>query len=154
MPSIEEIISLHPDVGPQPYNETLGRAVASMVECAAICNSCADACIAEPMDMTQCVRLCLDCSDVCIAAWRVSSRRSGGDRQLIRTLLATCIEACERTAQECMTHDHEHCKLCALVCGSCAEDCRLALKVLNEEAHAAGDHFHDVTPPSAASPVS
>jgi hypothetical protein len=154
MASIEEIITLHPDVGPALYNETLGRAVARMIECAAICNACADACIAEPMDMTQCIRLCLDCSDVCSATGRVGSRRSGGDRQLIRTLLATCIEACERTADECAMHEHEHCQLCALMCKSCAEDCRLALKVLNEEAHEAGDHLRDVMPPSAASPAS
>jgi len=147
MPSIEEITSLHPNVSQEPYNKTLGRAIARMADCAAICNSYADACLVEATDMAQCIRLCLDCSDVCIAAWRVSSRRSGGDRQLIRSLLATCIEACERNAQKCMTHDHEHCKLCPLVCRSCADDCRLALEVLNEEAHAAGDHLRGVMPP-------
>ncbi len=154
MESIEEIITLHPDVGPETYNVALGRAISRIVECAATCTSCADACIAEPMDMTQCIRLCLDCSDVCVATWRVGIRRSGGDRQLIRTLLATCIEACERVSEECLQHDHEHCQLCALICRSCAEDCRLALRVLNGEAHAAGDHLRDIMPPSAASPAS
>jgi len=130
--SIEAMISEHPDVGAD-YNESLGLAVRRAMLCSAICNSCADACVAEPMDMSQCVRLCLDCSDVCQATSRVAMRRTGHDRQLIRTMLAACIEACERCGAECARHDNPHCRRCATMCRECADDCLRALEVLHDE---------------------
>jgi len=133
--SIEAMISEHPEVGGN-YNESLGFAVRKAVDCAAICNSCADACLAEPMDMNQCIRLNLDCADVCTATARVGMRRTGGDRNLIRTLLAVCIEACENCGIECARHDHAHCRRCAEMCNECAQACRAALEVLNREVHA------------------
>jgi hypothetical protein len=144
--SIEAMISEHPQVGPD-YDDSLGVAVRRAMLCAAICNSCADACIAEMklgaggntggMDMSQCIRLNLDCSDVCNAAARVAMRRTGHDRQLIRTMLAACIEACERCGAECAQHDNPHCRRCAQMCRECADDCRAALAGLNAEVHSA-----------------
>ena len=95
-------------------------------------------CVAEQMDMRQCIRLCADCADVCVATWRIGSRRTGGDRNLIRTLLAACIEACENCAEECARHANAHCARCAQMCRECAEACRSALTVLNAEVHAEG----------------
>ena len=141
--SIETMLAEHPHVAPGTNNASLGLAVRQAMECAAICNSCADACIAEPMDMRQCIRLCSDCADVCTTTYRVGSRRTGGDRQLIRTLLATCIEVCERCAEECEFHagGHAHCRTCAQMCHDCAAACRAALVVLNDEAHRDSHHI-------------
>ena len=132
--SIEKMISEHPQVG-SDYNEALGLAVKHAMYCAAICNSCADACSAEAMDMRQCIRVCMDCSDVCEATYRVASRRTGKDRALIRNLLATCIHACEICEAECVKYDMDHCRRCEKMCRECAEDCRAALVTLNEEVH-------------------
>lgn len=134
--SIELMISEHPDVG-AGYNPTLGVAVRKAVDCAAICNSCADACLAEPMDMTQCIRVCMDCADVCTTTARTAMRRSGYNRQLIRVQLAVCIAACEICAEECARHAHAHCQRCAEMCRECALACREALEVLDAEVHAA-----------------
>lgn len=133
--SIEAMISEHPQVG-SDYNESPGLAVRRAMLCSAICNSCADACMAEPMDMSQCVRMCLDCSDVCAATSRLATRRTGHNRQLIRTMLAVCIEACETCGLECNRHSHAHCRRCATMCRECADDCRIALEALNAEVHA------------------
>jgi hypothetical protein len=133
--SIEKTISEHPDVGAD-YNGALGLAVKHAMYCAAICNACADACSAEPMDMRRCIRLCTDCADVCTATYRVASRRTDHNRQVIRTMLAACIEACEVCEAECAKHDMAHCRRCAQMCRECAEDCREALVTLNEEVHA------------------
>jgi hypothetical protein len=133
--SIEAMISEHPEVGAD-FNPSLALAVRHAMLCSAICNSCADACLAEAMDMNQCIRLCLDCSDVCQATARVATRRTGEDRQLIRTLLAACIEACKTCALECERHDHAHCRRCATMCRKCERDCAAALSVLNAEVHA------------------
>lgn len=136
--SIKEMISEHPDVAGD-LNETLAEAVKHAMYCAAIANSCADACSAEPMDMRRCIRLCSDTADVCTMAYRVASRRTDENRQLIRSALAVCIEACETCAEECARHDHPHCRRCAEMCRECAEDCRRALTDLNAEVHADGE---------------
>jgi hypothetical protein len=141
--SIEQMLAEHPHVKPETDNIPLRTAVRDIMVCAAICNSCADACVAEPMDMRQCIRLCMDCADVCTAAYCIGSRRTGGDRQLIRTMLAACAEACTRCADECAFHgpSHAHCQRCADVCRECAESCRAALVVLNGEAHRDAHHL-------------
>lgn len=132
--SIEAMISEHPQVG-SDFNPSLGRAVKHTMLCSAICNSCADACLAEAMDMSQCIRLCLDCSDVCQTTSRIATRRTGHDRNLIRSMLAVCIEACRNCGEECAKHDHAHCRRCARMCEECVEDCSAALEVLNQEVH-------------------
>jgi len=136
--SIKEMIREHPDVG-NDENESLLEAVKHAMYCAAICNSCADACSAEAMDMRRCIRLCSACSDICEATYRVASRRTDENRQIIRTMLAACIEACETCAGECAQHDNPHCRRCEKMCRECAEDCRAALATLNDEVHADGE---------------
>lgn len=124
--SIKEMISEHPQVGAD-FNEQLAEAVKHAMYCAAICNSCADACSAEEGDMRRCIRLCSDCSDICEAAYRVATRRTSGNVAVIESMLRTCIEACETCAAECEKHDNPHCRRCATMCRECAEDCRKAL---------------------------
>lgn len=136
--SIKEMIREHPDVQGDE-NESLIEAVKHAMYCAAIANSCADACSAESMDMRRCIRLCSDTADVCTMVYRVASRRTDENRQLIRSVLAVCIEACETCAEECARHDHAHCQRCAQMCRECAEDCREALADLNAEVHADGE---------------
>lgn len=127
--SITAMIRDHPDVGAN-YNEALGEAVKHAMYCAAICNSCADACSAEEMDMRRCIRLCSDCSDVCEATSRVAMRRTSSNVPLIKHMLEACILACETCAEECGQHDNDHCRRCAKMCRECADDCRKALATL------------------------
>jgi len=124
--SLEKMIALHPDVGADA-NAALAKAARHAMLCSLMCTSCADACVAEAMDMRQCVRTCLDCADVCAAAARLATRRTGQNIAMLRMMLETCIRACELCAEECAKHDHEHCRLCATMCRECAEDCRAAL---------------------------
>lgn len=131
--SIREMIREHPDVGAD-YNEELGQAIKHAMYCAAICNSCADACSAEEMDMRGCIRLCSDCSDVCTALYRVASRRTAGNVPVIKSLLETCITACTVCAEECGKHDNPHCRRCAQMCRECLEDCEKALARMREAA--------------------
>lgn len=127
--SITEMIREHPDVG-NGYNAALGEAVKHAMICAAICNSCADACSAEDMDMRRCIRLCSDCSDICTATSRVAMRRTSSNVEVIKAMLETCILACETCADECSQHDNAHCRRCAQMCRECANHCRTALTTL------------------------
>lgn len=128
--SIVEMIREHPQVG-DDFNPELAEAVRHTMLCAAICNSCADACVAEEsagaMDMARCIRLCMDCADVCLATSRLATRRTDGNVPLIEAMLRTCMLACETCAEECAKHDHAHCQRCAQMCRECAETCEKAL---------------------------
>jgi hypothetical protein len=39
-------------------------------------------------------------------------------------VLRECIEICQRCADECGKHDHDHCQQCAEACRACVEACR------------------------------
>ena len=123
--SIRKMIALHP-ASKDHVNQPLGDAVHHLMYCAKMCMSCADACMAEAMDMAQCIRLCLDCSDICEATARLGLRRTGDDQPILRELLELCARMCEQCAAECERHDHEHCRLCAQICRECASDCAKA----------------------------
>jgi len=124
--SIHKMIALHPDVGGE-LNELLATAARHAMFCAEMCTSCADACVAEDMDMRQCVRSCLDCADVCTAAGRLAVRRTAQNIEVLRLMLETCAKVCDVCSEECARHDHGHCQLCAEMCRECAADCRAAL---------------------------
>lgn len=126
--SIKEMIAEHPDVAGHA-NEPLGEAVKHAMYCAAICNSCADACMAEAdaAERAQCIRLCSDCSDICTATYRVATRRTGSNEAILKATLELCVKACEACAEMCEKHDDAHCRRCAKMCRECAEDCRKAI---------------------------
>jgi hypothetical protein len=127
--SIAQMIAAHPDVAGN-LNEPLALAVRHAMFCAAICTSCADACVAEEMDMRQCVRTCLDCADVCDMTMKVATRRTGSNETVLREALQLCVTACDLCAEECAKHDNDHCRRCAEMCRECARDCRAALETL------------------------
>lgn len=127
--SIHKMIALHPDVG-DDFNEALATAARHAMFCAEMCTSCADACLAEPMDMKQCIRTCLDCADVCAATAKVAVRRTGENVEVLRLMLEACARVCEMCGDECARHQHAHCALCADMCRECAVDCRNALPTI------------------------
>ncbi|NIJ20219.1 hypothetical protein FHS95_001911 [Sphingomonas naasensis] len=124
--SIREMLSLHPERDGE-VNDLLATAARHAMFCATMCTACADACLAEAMDMRQCVRACLDCADICQATTRLATRQTGDNARILRALLELCAHACEACAEECERHAHEHCRLCAKMCRECAQDCRSAL---------------------------
>ncbi|MBM2577653.1 four-helix bundle copper-binding protein [Jannaschia sp. Os4] len=129
--SIKEMIAEHPDVAGND-NEALTQAVKHAMYGAAITNSCADACLAEPdaEDRAECIRRCLDASDACTAAYRIGSRRTGGNVEAIKAALSLAITACEACHAHCSKHDDAHCKRCATMCEEVIRDCRAALDAM------------------------
>ncbi len=126
--SLQKMVDAHPQV--QDETEELILAARHAMLCSLFCTSCADACVAEDMDMAQCIRNCLDCADVCSATARLAVRRTAQNIDVLRSQLETCIKACETCAAECDKHDNPHCQLCAKMCRECAEDCRKALPLV------------------------
>ncbi|HSJ30037.1 MAG TPA: four-helix bundle copper-binding protein, partial [Longimicrobiales bacterium] len=103
-------------------------------ECAAICASCADACLAEPnvAELVKCIRLNVDCADICEMTGRFFARASARDRDTLRHLLRACAAACRVCGEECARHAQhmEHCRICADSCRACAEACEREEKAL------------------------
>ncbi len=126
--SLQKMIEAHPQV--QDETGELILAARHAMLCSLFCTSCADACVAEDMDMAQCIRNCLDCADVCAATARLASRRTAQNIDVLRAQIETCIKACETCAAECGGHDNPHCQLCATMCRECADDCRKALPLV------------------------
>ena len=123
--SLQQMVQNHPQVDDK--TDELVLAARHAMLCSLFCTSCADACVAEDMDMAQCIRNCLDCADICGATARLATRRTAQNIEVLRAQLETCIKACETCAAECEGHDNPHCQLCAKMCRECAEDCRKAL---------------------------
>ena len=129
----QQMIGSHPDVRGNT-NDALIAAIEAMLDCAQVCTSCADACLAEPSvtELRQCIRLNLDCADACFATARIATRRAGGNVEVIAPMLQACIEACRRCGEECAMHgEHmEHCRICADACRRCEAACREAQSTL------------------------
>jgi hypothetical protein len=123
--SIRAMMAAHPSVAGK-LDKELAAAVRHSMYSALICTSCADACVAEAMEMRQCIRICLDCADICNATAMVAIRRAGSNEQMLRATLQICAESCDRCATDCLLHEPEHCHLCAKVCRECAAYCRRA----------------------------
>lgn len=124
---VAEMIQTHPK-SPRLTTEQLAQAVQALNECAAVCTTCADACLAEQhvQQLVQCIRLNQDCADICRTTAAVLARTNNPDSGVLRSLLQTCQAICESCANECQSHAdmHEHCRICAESCRHCGQICR------------------------------
>lgn len=131
---VRQMVATHPEVKGNVADKLL-RCIEECYDCASVCTSCADACLAEPMveQLRQCVRLNLDCAEICTATGAVASRRTGSNVEVIRATVEACRIACLACGEECRKHAdmHEHCRICAESCMRCAEACRDALNDLH-----------------------
>jgi len=111
--------------------DDLASAIDALVDCAATCTQCADACLSEGdrMELARCIGLNHDCADVCATASRVISRQAGYDASVTRALLTACLAACRSCGDECGSHAQhmEHCAICREQCRRCEKACRTLL---------------------------
>ena len=124
--TVREMLETHP----QPTTgdlDVLVRCIEACVDCAAVCTSCADADLGESdvQEMVRCIRRCLDCADICDATGRIVTRQTASDVGVVRALVEACVVACRASREECERHarHHEHCRICAEVCGRCEQAC-------------------------------
>src|SRR3954469_13455120 len=100
----------------------LVRAIEACLECTQTCTSCGDACGAME-GMERCTRLCNDCADICHVASRVLSRKTAFQPDLVREAIQACSRLSPACAEDCASHDAEHCKVCGDACRRCVEAC-------------------------------
>lgn len=126
MNRVHQMFASHPnpasDAGEEAFALVVGAA-----ECAAVCTTCADACLEEddPAGMRSCIRACLDCADLCAVTGRLIARPGKQDPRTLRAQLEACAAACRACAEECDRHAEamEHCRSCAESCRACANAC-------------------------------
>lgn len=94
------MISTHPDVRGN-LSQPLVRCIEECYDCAHLCTSCADACLAEDtvQQLRQCIRLNLDCADVCLATGALASGRTGSNEQILGSAFELCAAACRVCAK-------------------------------------------------------
>lgn len=69
--------------------------------------------------MVKYIKRCRDSADTYTLGARMMSRNSDLYAQMCRV----CPEACDRCAEECEKHNHDHYQRCAQVCRCCADSC-------------------------------
>jgi hypothetical protein len=70
------------------------RAAEACFDCAQICVTCADACLAGESvdDLRQCIRMNLDCADLCCTAGLVGARPASYDGSIAGAVFGLCAE--------------------------------------------------------------
>ena len=91
--------------------------------CATLCKYCAISCSQEenPAELALCIRLDLECAAICLAAAELMS--IGSER--VKDICKLCAVICDACAEECNKHKHEHCRACAEACTYCADQCEI-----------------------------
>lgn len=100
--------------------------VNKILDCAAYCDNCAEACLHEDnvKQYIQCIKLNHDCADICrVTASALSRNSSESDG-----FLEFCAEISRKCADECNKFEVDFCKECANICHECEEAC-------SQEAH-------------------
>ena len=133
--TVAEIIKAHPDLALDP--DALVACIDAARQAATGATACADGCLAEDdvAALRTCIRRCLDCADVATTTATVLSRQVAMDLGLVRVVLEACAVAAKRCAVECELHAgrHEHCRICARVCGDLYAASRSLLETLRDE---------------------
>jgi hypothetical protein len=116
MASVSRIIGSHPSV--EQADPLVAALVGELGECAAVCVICGDACLTEQnvAELARCVALTELCADICAVTARTASRVGHQESTVLRRQLEACREICILCAEECESHEHEHCRICAAIC--------------------------------------
>ena len=99
--------------------------IEASLRCAAICNYCAASCAKEKdaHHMAKCIQLNMECAAICYAAAELMSL--GSDK--VQEICRICAIMCDACADECSKHDHDHCRECAEACRKCADECEVMM---------------------------
>jgi pyruvate/oxaloacetate carboxyltransferase len=133
MNRIDDMIRTHPDLREGAMAE-LGKIMALLSECEAVCRICADACLHEEdvADLRSCIERNNACAQACDTALAALAAGAAHPDESLLAVLDACALACGACARECEMHaeHHEHCRICAEVCPQCEQECAAAISRL------------------------
>jgi hypothetical protein len=127
MEHLDQTLRTHPQPrGIEP--DLIIRTLPTLMECAASCAACADACLGEPSvdQLRSCIASDLACAELCRTVSTLLLQQTAPDPTLLRETARAAETACRLCAQECEKHAsmHAHCKACAAACRRCEEACQ------------------------------
>ena len=97
----------------------------SAIDCLEACNACAIACgicfsqMVGKDSKNACPACCIECAAVC----RLCADASARDSPYVKQICKLCADVCGWCAEECGAHDMDHFNRCAEACRRCAEAC-------------------------------
>jgi hypothetical protein len=93
----------------------------TLITCATVCDEYATECSRrnDMEEMYRCIFLSLDCADICRQMAMLYVRGSENTRLLAKT----CMEICQKTAEECESMANERGCQIAAVCRQCMRTC-------------------------------
>ena len=100
-------------------NDTYLRCIQACQECILRCEECIKGMASEPSH-NDCPVCCHECAQVCQLCVSAMAR----DSRNVKETCALGARVCEWCAEQCGSHDHDHCQRCAESCRACATECR------------------------------
>jgi len=102
-------------------NQAYQTCIHACLECAAICDFCASACLKEANvnEMARCIQLDMECAAIC----RTTAQFMSMESEHANAICQLCTDICNACAEECNKHNMDHCRICAELCYHCAEEC-------------------------------
>ncbi len=91
-------------------------------KCAQACYECFEACLNEPdlNERRNCVKMLVECARMC----EMSSGLMAMSGQYTREHCKLCATVCDTCAQECSKFKDDHCSKCAEECRTCSDECK------------------------------
>ena len=105
--------------------------VDACIYCAAMCNQCADDCLAE--DDVHALRVCIRLDRECAMVCQMTVSMMQLDGKFVEGICRLCADVCRACAEECEIHAADgmvHCQICAEACRQCAEACSQMAEVV------------------------
>lgn len=126
MKHLQATLASHPQ--PQGLDpDLIIQAMPVILECAATCTACADACLAEKNveNLRRCIASDTACAQLCTGLGALLEQQTAADRELVVEVAQACASACRECAEECSQHAemHAHCDACAQACRACETVC-------------------------------
>jgi hypothetical protein len=105
----------------QPVKQCIDECTRCMI----VCQETAIHCLEE--GLTDCAKMLLNCAEICDMCATFCSRNS----YLTEEMMELCRQFCDASIEACHKYEqqNEACKICAIVCQSCANACEDAVAI-------------------------
>lgn len=95
------------------FPEVTSSQVQTLLECMAVCESCADKCLEE--GHIESSKSCTECAEICHLAINAACTHSKFEKKIMNL----CSDVCKKCADVCSEMEADHCQECSAICNNC-----------------------------------